>query len=327
MSTKSELLKSIASTISDYRHGEIATPDPAHIETWVNQFSAAARLPILNELDYVLKRTYINRATVTKFLAGLIAHPDLTGADPCAFWRGATILNNQGGGNSQKEMLALLDAALRKHCGFGIEDCAQDGATFVYIDDVVYTGNRVLKDVSSWIKSTAPAKAKGHIIAIAFHRGGQHYAKGKIRDATVAASKDVKVTWWRRGEIEDRRSEINNSDVLRPRGLGDDPLVAAYAASLTYKPTFRSQDGIGEHKFFSSEAGRSLLEQEFLKAGVRIRDMCPHLNKYQRPLGNMVLETLGFGSTIVTFRNCPNNAPLALWAGDPWYPLFPRKTN
>lgn len=67
--------------------------------------------------------------------------------------------------------------------------------------------------------------------------------------------------------------------------------------------------------------------KSLLDDGVKIRGMCPHLNKYQRPLGNMILETLGFGSTIVTFRNCPNNAPLAFWAGDPWYPLFPRKTN
>ncbi len=42
---------------------------------------------------------------------------------------------------------------------------------------------------------------------------------------------------------------------------------------------------------------------------------------------HMTLETLGFGSLVVTFRNCPNNAPLALWVGDPWYPLFPRTTN
>jgi hypothetical protein len=41
----------------------------------------------------------------------------------------------------------------------------------------------------------------------------------------------------------------------------------------------------------------------------------------------MILETLGFGSTLVTFRNCPNNCPLAFWAGYPWYPLFQRKTN
>jgi hypothetical protein len=41
----------------------------------------------------------------------------------------------------------------------------------------------------------------------------------------------------------------------------------------------------------------------------------------------MTLVTLGFGSLIVTYRNCPNNAPLALWVDHPWYPLFPRTTN
>jgi hypothetical protein len=96
---------------------------------------------------------------------------------------------------------------------------------------------------------------------------------------------------------------------------------------LKYKPVFRTPGNVGENKFFSCEDGRHLLEQEFLKAGAKIRSLCPHLNKYQRPLGNMVLETLGFGSLFVTFRNCPNNCPLAFWAGDPWYPLFPRKTN
>ncbi|WP_449265039.1 phosphoribosyltransferase-like protein, partial [Escherichia coli] len=55
--------------------------------------------------------------------------------------------------------------------------------------------------------------------------------------------------------------------------------------------------------------------------------LCPNLSATQRPLGHITLDTLGFGSLIVTFRNCPNNAPLALWVGEPWYPLFPRTTN
>ena len=96
---------------------------------------------------------------------------------------------------------------------------------------------------------------------------------------------------------------------------------------MTYKPHLRTPGQVGGKGIFSSDEARQLLEEEFLKAGVRIRQMCPNLNKYQRPLGNMLLETLGFGSLIVTFRNCPNNAPLALWAGDPWHPLFPRTTN
>ncbi|MCZ2075826.1 MAG: hypothetical protein LC130_12610 [Bryobacterales bacterium] len=46
-----------------------------------------------------------------------------------------------------------------------------------------------------------------------------------------------------------------------------------------------------------------------------------------RPLGYAALKTLGFGATVVTYRNYPNNCPLGLWAGSPWYPLFRRKTN
>jgi hypothetical protein len=96
---------------------------------------------------------------------------------------------------------------------------------------------------------------------------------------------------------------------------------------MKHQPVLRTPPGTGELKIFSSDEGRELLEQQFLAKGAYIRTVCPILNEYQRPLGNMVLETLGFGSTIVTFRNCPNNAPLVFWAGDPWHPLFLRKTN
>ena len=68
----------------------------------------------------------------------------------------------------------------------------------------------------------------------------------------------------------------------------------------------------GAANLFSSDAAKILLEQEFLKAGVRIRQICPNLGATQRPLGHMTLETLGFGSLIVTYRNCPNNAPLTV---------------
>jgi hypothetical protein len=64
-----------------------------------------------------------------------------------------------------------------------------------------------------------------------------------------------------------------------------------------------------------------------LVAGVRIRDMCPNLKENHHPLGYSVLKTLGFGALVVTYRNCPNNCPLAFWADWPWEPLFPRKTN
>jgi hypothetical protein len=115
--------------------------------------------------------------------------------------------------------------------------------------------------------------------------------------------------------------------VLRPTKIPDDQPTKDYVATLKFPPVLRPPGSVGGLKIFSSDANRELMEQQMLLKGVYIRTVSPHLKDYARPLGNMVLSTLGFGSTIVTFRNCPNNVPLAFWAGDPWYPLFPRKIN
>ena len=84
---------------------------------------------------------------------------------------------------------------------------------------------------------------------------------------------------------------------------------------------------MGNSRIFSSEAGRDLLEQQLLQAGLQIKEERLYFKENYRPLGYTVLKTLGFGALLVTFRNCPNNCPLAFWADDPWYPLFPRKIN
>ena len=83
---------------------------------------------------------------------------------------------------------------------------------------------------------------------------------------------------------------------------------------------------------FSSEAGRQVLESEFLIAGAKIRAMSENPKQSMRPLGFSPFG-VGFGSMIVTYRNCPNNCPLAMWWGDPeatsgalhWYPLLQRE--
>jgi hypothetical protein len=328
MSERSRLLKSIADTIADYRAGEIATPTLEHVDRWISQFLPEVQQPILAEMEHVLSRTYIKKANVETFLASVVTNPKLTGADPCAFWRGVTFLDIQGGGHSQHDMLTIFSDALQRECGFTIAQCGGPNAnTFLYLDDVLFTGNRILRDLTGWINSAAPQSATVHVITIGLHRGGQFYARGKIAQAATAAGKAIALTWWRIVEIEDRRAQTDSSDVLRPTIIPNDPATQAYVQSLGFAPVLRKPGSVGGNGFFSSEQGRGLLEQEFLKAGVHIRSICPHLGVYQRPLGNVVLKTTGFGSMIVTFRNCPNNAPLALWAGNPWYPLFARKTN
>lgn len=326
MTERNDLLASIATTTADYREGDLPAPTPDHVDRWVNQFDGDVQLPILREMDHVLKQTYISRKEAKKFLAGLFGTEKLVGEDPCAFWSGVKFLDIQGGGASQKEMLALFGRILTKKCGISIDDCGAEPQAFVYLDDAIFSGGRASQDLVKWIKEDAPDKARLHVVVIATHQSS-YYNKNKVTAAMKEAEKSIKITWWHSVDLEDRKKYTDSSDVLRPVAIPTDPAVQEYTEALRYQPQLRTPGKVGELGIFSSDAGRQLLEQEFLKAGVRIRGMCPHLNQYQRPLGNMVLDTLGFGSMIVTFRNCPNNAPLALWAGDPWHPLFPRTTN
>lgn len=327
MSEREKLLESIAEIMADYRMSELPKATPEHVDRWIRQFDAKVQVPILREMNHVLGKTYFSFQKVVSFLEEVITTEELVGADPCKFWRSARFLNIQGGGNSQQEMLALLDQVLQKSCGFGVMECGNDPAVFIYLDDAIFSGGRVKQDLEAWVQGNAPAAAKLHVITIALHRGGEYYANKCILDKAKTLGKEVNITWWREVYLEDRKSYTDSSDVLRPVSIPDLPEVQEYVGAMKYPPVLRRPGSLGDNSFFSSEEGRNLLEQEFLKAGVRIRQIAPNLPNIERPLGHMYLETLGFGSLLVTFRNCPNNAPLALWVGAPWYPLFARTTN
>jgi hypothetical protein len=328
MSEQDRLIKSVATTISDYRTREISRRTSQHVQRWIDQFPAGARYGILAELEHVLSRTYQSRKKVESFLSTVLNSRRLAGTEPCKFWEQTRFLNIQSAGNSQCEMLKLFEPLLENRCGLELGNCGRrNPSTFIYLDDVLFTGNRVLRDIISWINSDAPRSAQLHVATIGMHTQGQQYARRKIREAIAESRKSIQISWWKLVTLEDRRSETYTSDVLRPTRIPPDREVRAYVESLGFPVVLRRPGSVGTQGYFSSEAGRDLLEQQFLIQGVHIRSICPNLNVFQRPLGNSVLATLGFGSMVATFRNCPNNAPLVLWAGDPWYPLLPRKTN
>ena len=327
MSRREDVLESLSKTIADYRDGEVGKFNASHVEKWSEQFDTSVRLPILEEMDYVLKQTYLPKSDIKEFLSALVVNDKLTNGDPRSYWQSVKLLNIQGGGASQVDMLEMFGDALDSECRLTLSECSGSSGTFVYLDDGIYTGNRILTDLKPWIQSDAPDRATLNIIVIVLHRSGQYYAETELNKTSRAVGKTISIKWWRCLDLEDRKSYTDSADVLRPVKVPNDQAIQKYVASLTHPVQLRKPGSFGKHQIFSSEEGRHLLEQEFLKAGCRIREMCPSLNKYQRPLGNSVLETLGFGSLVVTFRNCPNNSPLVLWVGNPWYPLFPRKAN
>lgn len=326
MTKRTDLLASIAATTADYRKGEIpARTTPDHVELWVNQFDAAVQVPILREMDHVLKQTYFSKRTINKFLKGLIKNDRLVGNNPNTFWRAANFLDIQQGGRSQHDLLSLFDENLKAELNIDINQCG-GGNTFLYIDDAVFTGGRVKSDLTTWVTNDAPQAATVYVLVIAIHEGF-YYNRNKIDSAVRETGKAIDIKWCGSKTFENQKPKLNSSDILWPVEIPDDAITRAHVRNMGHKPVLRVAGQTGKLNIFSSDEGRQLLEQEFLKAGTRIQKICPNLPEVERPLGHSSLETLGFGSTFVTYRNCPNNAPLAFWVGDPWHPLFPRKTN
>lgn len=326
MNERDRLLNSIATIINDYQAGNIPTPTASHVERWINQFSESTQQPILTELEHVLEKTYFSKIRIKKFLKSLIHHINWTGENATAFWLQMNFLNLQPRGNSQRELIALFDSILQSELNISVSQCG-NSTKYIYIDDGLFSGGRIKSDLKHWISQEAPPNSELYIAVIALHTQGFYFTKKELNEENAKSGKNIKIKYGKLITIEDGIFNCNTSDVLRPTDPGNDPDVNAYVNQLDRKQTWRTGTNVGPRKFFSSNQGRTLLEQEFLKKGIAVRDMCYNFNDYQRPLGNTTMRTVGFGTMFATYRNCPNNAPLVLWAGNPWYPLLPRVTN
>jgi hypothetical protein len=236
-----DLLKSVAAIVDNYRLGEIAPIDADHVMRWISQFDCGVRKGMLAELAHVFGQTYFTKGGVEEFLAAVLRSKELVGEDPSEFWKSAKFLDIQAGGSSQRDMLELFGQALKKECGLEIGQCGQTPQRFVYLDDVLFTGNRIKNDLEAWIKSAAaPQTADVCVITIGLHAGGHYYADGGISAAAKTAGKTITLHWWHAVEIEDRKSMTNVSDVLRPTKIPADALTQAYVNSMKHAPVFRT---------------------------------------------------------------------------------------
>jgi hypothetical protein len=330
------LLASIASTISDYRTGEIPTPTAAHVDRWISQFQPNVRQPMLEELDHILKQTYFSQARVVQWLGMLARAPNFVGTVPQSFWAGVNVLRLQTRGSSQTDMLALLASIVQTQFGVNLGASAAPLGPYLYLDDFLFTGNTAIGDLEKWIASAAPPHIDLHLVVVAVHTYGEYYVDKKLKAAAKQAGKTLSLKIWRSGAFEDRKWFINSSEVFRPTVAAGDPYVDAYVAQLNaqkWPPALRAAGAMPSTGIFRSAATRDVLEWELLCAGARLIAQCANPKRVMRPLGFSTMPTLGFGAHVVTFRNCPNNVPLALWWGDStattgalaWYPLLPRR--
>ncbi|VVP27896.1 hypothetical protein PS838_04183 [Pseudomonas fluorescens] len=326
MPERQRLVAELLAIMIDYKQGHINEPNEAHVERWIAQFDEDAQLDVLRETVHILKETYFSKSKIEETFSGLIYDDDF-GDDATSFWSEASLLDIQQGGNSQRDLVDLFYRLVDEELDEEVSINSHNSSNYFYLDDAVFSGSRLLTDITSWINESAPQNANLYIVAIALHSYGKFNVGRRLDQIIISSGKNIKYFWKCVVEFEDRLRYNATADVLRPKSAPDNQDVTTYIARMTRPPEFRAGNSRGGHAIFSSASGRNLIEQQFLIAGAQIRRICPNLPTRHRPLGYNSLEMLGFGSMFVTYRNCPNNAPLALWVGYPWYPLFPRSTN
>lgn len=336
MPERDELLESISGIIEDYQTGEIEPPSPEYVDRWISQFDDDVQLPLLRELSHVLDNTYFSKKYISIFFTHQINNEKFIGDEsPKSFWKKANFLDIQRNGKSQTEILELFGDALKDECDIDINTCGCSEGPFIYLDDALFSGGRIGNDLCPWVKDEAPEVATVHILVIACHRLGEWQCSKRLIETAQGVNKKIVFRFWAAIRFENRKAYRNRSEVLWPIDLSNNDTIAEYVAAEERFPFVpRAPGGELEHAIFSSEEGRQLLEKELLLAGIRIRSFSQHPSTSLRPLGYSPFG-LGFGSMIITFRNCPNNTPLALWWGNPnmgpghplgkWMPLFPRK--
>ena len=328
--TNSSLCEEIADIIKDYRSDELGETHSEHVQKWINQFPSEARKPILEEMTHVLSKSYISKNRFIAFLELVACSKTLAGESPKSWWTNAHLLNIQLEGSSQNDILTLFAQILKEKLGLSLTDC-KGNENYVYIDDILFSGNRVKNDLSHWIKNSAPDNCKVYIVTMCNYTNGKYYAQRQLNSIIHESGKKIELVFLTQTTLEDRKYYIHSSDVLRPTSLPHDQHVQEYSTylhNLGHPPLLRNDHLVEQSQVFSSPTGRKALEQNFLITGAEIvATICPDLPETIRPLGNSEPKMLGFGSTIITYRNCPNTCPPALWAGSPWIPLVPRKTN
>lgn len=329
MTERNSLLESIASTIQSYREGEIDTPTVAHVDRWARQFSKENQVVFLREFDAVMKRTFLTKEKIRSLLSKVCVNPLIVGIRPTEFWRKARFLEIQLNGHSQEEMIDLIRPILLEQFGVDLDAGGEPDGTFVYLDDVTYTGSRIATDLAAWVKG-APAKATVKVASLVSYTSTYYARNTRTPKAIAESGKDILVAYGQQIQVENRAMHNYVSGVFWPIALSDEQAADDYVRSQTLQYSARRPGG--KSQVFSTEEGRQVLEHEFLEAGRKIRSQIRNPGDALKPLGFGNFG-VGFGSTICTYRNCPNTAPLAIWWGEgraygpmQWYPLLPRIT-
>ncbi len=331
-----EIFNRIAAIISDYRNGEFGLYDSQHVRTWISQFENDEQEIVLLETLKILELNYITRDKFIAFINDLIDSDVVCVGDKASYWSKVSLLDIQKNGNSQDELNQILECIISKR--YKINDlvgkCSDE---FIYLDDFIFSGNRLFSDMQDWILNSAPYKCRICILTIGWFMYGQWDVESRLNKIASNCGKNVKFEFasYTEFRLENRLFRKDLSEVFWPtESITTLDGYTNWRLGEIFEPKYRIANSV-ENKIFSL-LRREQYEKIMFKYGLKIMGFSSKNSGVVKPLGYSTFKGFGFGSTVFSFRNCPNNNPLAFWWGDPksssshpfskWYPLLQRKT-
>lgn len=330
---QSYLCSQIATIIADYANGEFGVYDQNHVCTWANQFDLSERQIVLEETLHILQNNYITSDNFIRFANDAIDCSALHGGDSAAFWANSSILDIQIDGNSQTELNDIFCNVLHgKLAVLGRINVRSN--TYLYIDDFIFSGNRLYRDIANWVELNNPLDCNVYFLTMGYYRYGEFDLNRRLQALFQGRNINFYFFSYDEFQLENRLTYKDQSERFWPtEAVRQDHTINNYLHNNGINFQFR-QANIPPNKVFSPQR-RDTFERIMLKYGIQIVSFSANNSAVVKPLGyDTFPNSLGFGSAVFTFRNCPNNNPLPFWWGNPqspnptlrrWYPLMQRR--
>ncbi|WP_077920937.1 hypothetical protein [Spirosoma sp. 209] len=340
------MIEQIVKIISDYREDDLFVKiDEAHVQRWINQFDEGDREFILNELLYILPKSYLSKSAALDELDTLLETlaEDYKYDTIENFLDHTVFLRCQDDYKSQSQLLLFLDQLLEREYGTSIDNCGnKEVRNWLYIDDILASGGTYKRDIQQKIEEY----------------GKSEFQKNNIQIISIFFFLHE---WGKRNVLYNLQRNLGYSLTDRAKfyrvfTISNDPIINKYNKNPTFNHTyplqtqegveflnfiekafersypmtndqyaFRSESMPTKEDFFSSPDNRDRYEKIIVQKGIEIIKNIDNLRVQAiRPLGftQPAYKTLGTGSHCFTWRNISNTCPLVYWWEANWYPLF-----
>lgn len=342
--SQEELAESLASRLADYRAHDGVTITADEVKAWAGQFDKPVRHVVLHETDAIMAKRYFSKADAVRFLDSVVKQlaKQYFDGDVQRALDKTSFLDLQPTGKSQGAMLALLDGVVAPY-GHTAASCGGNApARYLYVDDVLCTGNTVFFDMKEWWLAPLPdgrprqiglpANVMVHFAFLVLH--DRNWTKVKHRfnfdpDLKVRATPNSVAA---KLVVENTIQPGAALDFAFPRRSAVSPAAVAYFEQIGAKEelAFRDERHPANEKLFTNAANRDVFERAVLDWGLIIIDSLATHKKNMHPLGYTLPSqpSFGFGALAFTWRNVPNNSPLVFWHSAPfWTPLLQKRGN